>query len=316
MPLRNKIALLALLFVFTVQAQEQTQSENGIAPREDKAYGALHERIVERIRLWPGLAPQETESKPGEYVYDSKNKVWRRVKITQPELVILRPKGEPKDTMVLVIPGGGYISQHMGHVCRDALPILESGRWLAVLHYRIPRRAGRNIYDAPREDAARAIRILRANAVRLGGSPEKIGAVGFSAGAHLAAIAATSSQDKLYEPIDEIDALSPHLNFAVPVYPAYILEDGKNGPNANGGDGAAILPEFKFDSQTPPMFMLHGDKDKYSPMGSVLLYTELHKRKIPAQLFIFANLSHGLGNTVNAKGWQNRIVDWLQSMHF
>ena len=34
---------------------------------EDKAYGALNGQIVERIRLWPGLAPRETESSPGCY---------------------------------------------------------------------------------------------------------------------------------------------------------------------------------------------------------------------------------------------------------
>ena len=283
---------------------------------EDKAYGELGERIVERIRLWPGLAPHETESSPGRYAYDDKNKVWRRRDVSQPELVLFRPFGKPRDTMVVVMPGGGYSSQHMGHFCRDSRPILESGRWVAVLHYRIPRREGRNIYDAPREDAARAIRILRANAARLGVSPEKIGAVGFSAGAHLAAISATSSQDALYDRVDAIDDLSAHLNFSIPVYPAYVADDGATGPNVHGGDGAAILPEFKFDAKTPPMFMLHGDRDYYSPMASVLLYTELHKRKIPAQLFVYANVSHGLGDTPNAKGWQNRIVDWMESVGF
>ena len=86
--------------------------------------------------------------------------------------------------------------------------------------------------------------------------------------------------------------------------------------NVHGGDGAVILPEFKFDAKTPPMFMLHGDKDYYSPMASVQIYTELHRRKIPAQLFVYANVSHGLGNTANARGWQDRIVDWIESIGF
>ena len=283
---------------------------------EDKAYGELYGHIVERVCLWPRLAPHETESSSGRFAYDDKNKVWRRYDVSCPELVIVRPTGKPRDTMVVVMPGGGYQSQHMGHICSDAKFILDSGRWVAVLHYRIPRREGRNIYDAPREDAARAIRILRANAARLGFSPEKIGAVGFSAGAHLAAISAVSSQDALYDRLDDIDDLSSHLNFAVLEYPAYVADDGRTGPNAHGGDDAAILPEFKFDVKTPPMFMLHGDKDYYSPMASVMLYTELHKRKIPAQLFVYANVSHGLGDTVNAKGWQRRIVDWMESIGF
>ena len=51
-------------------------------------------------------------------------------------------------------------------------------------------------------------------------------------------------------------------------------------------------------------------------MGSIRIYEELHRRKIPAQLFIYANVSHGLGNTPNAKGWQKRIVDWIDSIGF
>ena len=283
---------------------------------EDKAYGELHGRIAARIRLWPELAPHETEANQGRYVYDEGCKTWRRRDVSQPEVVVIRPTGTPRDSLVIVMPGGGYSSQYMGHLCRDAKPILDSGRWVAVLHYRIPRREGRKIYAAPREDAARAIRHLRADAAKFGWSPEKIGAVGFSAGAHLAAISATSSQDALYGRIDALDDISPHLNFSVPVYPAYVVEDGATGPNANGGDGAAILPEFKFDEKTPPMFLVHGDRDYYSPMASVRIYEELHKRKIPAQLFVYANVSHGLGDTVNAKGWQNRIVDWMESIGF
>ena len=78
----------------------------------------------------------------------------------------------------------------------------------------------------------------------------------------------------------------------------------------------AAGPEFKFDAKTPPMFLVHGDKDHYSPIGSIRIYEELHRRKIPSQLFIYANVSHGLGDTPNAKGWQWRIVDWIESIGF
>ena len=310
----NRLALSVVVVAAAVSAW--AQAEVPALENEDKAYGALQERIVARIRLWPGLAPHETASNRGRFAYDAKRKVWRRYDVSCPELVILRPAGTPRDTLVVVMPGGGYQTQHTGHICRDSKPILDSGRWVAVLHYRIPRRAGRNIYDAPREDAARAIRILPANAAKYGWSPVKIGAIGFSAGAHLAAISATSSQDVLYDRVDAVDDLPAHLNFAVPVYPAYVLDDGKDGPNARRGDVAAILPEFKFDAKTPPMFMLHGDKDNYSPMASVHLYTELHRRKIPAQLFVYANVAHGLGDKVNVKGWQQRVVDWIVSIGF
>jgi dipeptidyl aminopeptidase/acylaminoacyl peptidase len=76
------------------------------------------------------------------------------------------------------------------------------------------------------------------------------------------------------------------------------------------------LPEFAFDAKTPPMFLVHGDKDPYSPMASVRLYEELHRRKIPAQLFVYANAAHGLGQAVNVCGWQKRLVIWLDSIGF
>ena len=115
--------LMAVLAIFAVKAGFAVVLEN-----EDKAYGELHSRIVERIRLWPGFAPHEKESSLGRYAYDTKNKVWRRRDVSQPELVLFRPFGKLRDTMVIVMPGGGYDSQHMGHFCRDSRPILESGR--------------------------------------------------------------------------------------------------------------------------------------------------------------------------------------------
>jgi len=287
------------------------------AENEDKAYGELHGFICDRIRLWPDLAPHETGSDPGKFIYDKKGKTWRRRNVSRPELVILRPNAaKRRDVLVVVIPGGGYDNQSMGSIPRNTLPILESGRWVAVLHYRIPRRKGRNIYDAPREDMSRAVRHLRAASGRLGFSSEKIGAFGFSAGGHLAAIAAVSSKDRLYDPIDKLDELPAHLNFAVPVYPAYVLSDGRDCANVNCGDGATVLPEFKFDDRTPPMFLVHGDQDYFSSMASVMLYSELHRRKIPAQLFVYAKASHGLGTSVNVIGWQQRVLEWLDSMGY
>ena len=88
---------------------------------EDKAYGALHGRIAARIQLWPGLAPHETKADPGKYVFDAKRKVWRRTAVSQPEVVILKPEKPTHDTLVVVMPGGGYQSQHLGHVCRESL---------------------------------------------------------------------------------------------------------------------------------------------------------------------------------------------------
>ena len=315
----NRLAVVLLSATLSAVGVFAEGKEHHFVPaeNEENAYGELHRFVCDRIRLWPDLAPHETGSDPGKFLYDKKGKAWRLRNVSSPSLVILRPSSVKKrDTLVMVIPGGGYDNQHMGSVLRNTLPILESGRWAAILHYRLPRRKGRNIYDAPREDMARAIRHLRAVSGRHGFSSEKIGAFGFSAGGHLAAIAAVSSKDRFYDPVDKLDDLPVHLNFAVPVYPAYVLSDGRDCVNVNCGDGATVLPEFKFDDRTPPMFLIHGDQDYFSSMASVLLYSELHRRKIPAQLFVYAKASHGLGNSVNVVGWQQRVFEWLDCMGY
>ncbi|MBR3820868.1 MAG: hypothetical protein IKJ37_04525, partial [Kiritimatiellae bacterium] len=195
MKVSNRPLAVVLSVVFMVAGAFATEGTACSVPaeNEDKAYGELHGFICDRIRLWPDLAPHETGSDPGKFIYDKKGKAWRLRNVSGPSLALLRPSSVKKrDTLVMVVLGGGYDNQHMGSL-RNALPILESGRWVAVLHYRLPRRKGRSIYDAPREDMARAIRHLRAVSGQYGFSSEKIGALGFSAGDHLTAIAAVSS---------------------------------------------------------------------------------------------------------------------------
>ena len=283
---------------------------------EADAYGGLLSNLVAQVRLWPGLAPGETNACRGRFAFDKRVKAWRRHDVTCPELMVFCPKVSKSKTLLLHLPGGSYMSQHMGGVPKLGRLALDSGRFYAVLHYRIPRRAGRKIYEAPREDLARAVRWLRSHAAEYGWDPEAIGTVGFSAGGHLSVVSAVSSQDRLYDPIDEMDVVSPHLNFAVAVYPAYLLDDGAMGPNARRGDGAALLPEFRFDAKTPPMLLLHGDDDKYSPVGSVKLYEELHRRRMSAQLMVYSGASHGLNDNVNVRGWRACILDWLASRNF
>src|SRR5436305_1601047 len=53
--------------------------------------------------------------------------------------------------------------------------------------------------------------------------PNRIGAVGFSAGGHLALAVATGSEIRTYEPIDDVDKVSCRPDFAVAVYPGYLV---------------------------------------------------------------------------------------------
>ena len=188
-----------------------------------------------------------------------------------------------------------------------------------VLQYRVPRREGLPKHTAAWQDAQRCVRVCRLYAEDWGIDPNKIGVLGFSAGGHLALMLATSSRTNSYEPIDPVDELPCNVNFAAPVYPAYVLDDGVDGPNVNGGIGAKMVGDFAFDGNTPPMCMIHGDADEVSAMGSVAVYAKLREMNIPAELHIYANLGHGfVGNLTDghAGDWLNRVYEWMKAGGF
>jgi acetyl esterase/lipase len=162
--------------------------------------------------------------------------------------------------------------------------------------YRTPRPEGLPIYQTAWEDGQRAVRMVRSEAAKRGFDPEKIGVISMSAGSHLALLLATSSQTPAYAPIDKLDSLPCHINWAVVNAPAYVTTDGEAGTPATlqgYGKDVRLSSLFKFDEKTCPMSLHHGGKDQYSPNGSTLIYRELRKRKIPAEVHLFPNKAHG-----------------------
>ncbi len=257
----------------------------------------------DEFNVWPGVAPgaKSSDVKP-TYEY------WK-------------PQNKTSDSCVIVFPGGAYKSLTLG---RDAeqLPRFfnERGVTVVVLNYRVPRPQNGPKHLAAWQDAQRVVRVVRSRAAEWGVDPEKIGALGLSAGGHLTLLAATSSQTAAYEPQDDVDKLPCHLNFAIPVYPAYVLEDGANGPNAKRGIDSPMVADFAFDDKTPPTILLHGDADAYSPNGSVAVYAKLRKMGISAELHIYANVPHGfVGNPPSGQpvdDWLNRVGAWMQKIGF
>lgn len=269
----------------------------------------------ERIDLWEGFAPGETVREP-----NVENPAGYADKITVPQLLIFKPKSQTSDTCLLILPGGGFNNCYYGP---EGIPNAEywnsKGRFAAVLAYRVPRPQGRPIYWLALQDAQRAIRYLRANADRFGIDPNKIGVQGYSAGGCLALYVALNSMTESYEPVDLLDSFSPSVAFAMPIYPAFVLDDGADGPNVNKGENASLLNDFHFDAQTPPMCLMHGDSDIFSPLGSVEIYKRLRSRQISCELHIYSNAVHGFYNWIplkNAESWQSRCEAWLQKMGF
>lgn len=178
--------------------------------------------------------------------------------------------------------------------------------------YRTPRPVGLPIYQTAWEDGQRAVRMVRSEAKKRGFDPEKIGVISMSAGSHLALLLATSSQTPAYSRVDRIDDLPCHINWAVVNAPAYVTTDARTGsPAVRQGYGKDVFIDdvFKFDEKTCPMSLHHGGEDIYSPNGSTLVYRELRKRGIPAELHLYPGKGHG------AFGFE-RGVEFMRQMGF
>ncbi|MCF0234292.1 MAG: alpha/beta hydrolase [Thermoguttaceae bacterium] len=255
------------------------------------------------FNLWPDVPPDETASSAADL----------------PVYRVFIPEKQTSDTCVIVCPGGAYNVLDSGVDSAIAEKFNALGMVSVVLRYRVPRREGRPKHLAPWQDAQRLIRIVRSRADEWNVNPDKIGMLGWSAGGHLTLMAATSSETESYTPTDEIDKFPANLDFAVPIYPAYVLEDGANGPNAAGGNDSPMVSDFAFDAKTPPICLLHGDADVYSPMGSVAVYAKLRKIGVPAELHVYAGAVHGfvLNHPEQCAGdWFERVVAWMRATGF
>lgn len=255
----------------------------------------------EKLYLWPeGKTPQFQE------------------KQTKPYIEWWSPKEKKSKACIIIAPGGGYRDvayNYEGIPARDYF--LEKGITVVMLCYRTPRPNGFAKHSSAWMDAQRGIRITRSHAKEWGINPEKIGFMGFSAGGHLTLMAATTSQTPAYPPIDELDKVPCHVNFAVPIYPAYVLQDGENGRNVGKGNNSTFVDDFAFDKKTPTMCLFHGDADSISAMGSVSVYHRLRTMNIPAELHIYAKAVHGFQGLKPGDPmmlWKDRVFEWMKLM--
>ena len=265
-------------------------------------FAAARADDFETLPLWPGVAPGESPD------------------AEKPTLEYWKPAEKTSDACMIVCPGGGYHVLCADYEGQDvAKYFVSKGVTAVVLRYRVPRREGLPKHMAAWQDAQRCVRVVRAHAEEWGIDPEKIGIMGFSAGGHLTLMVATTSLTNSYEPVDDIDKLSASVNFAAPVYPAYVIEEAREGEDVRGDLDSKIVDDFAFDEKTPPMCFIHGDADRVPAIGSVVVYAKLRKMNIPAELHIFAKAEHGFGAKVtdnHVGDWMNRVYYWMQKMEF
>lgn len=215
---------------------------------------------------------------------------------------------------VIVAPGGGY-----EHRCHDregediAKMLNQNGISAFVLNYRIAPYS----YPAILEDVLRAVRVARRESAAFGYSADKIAIMGFSAGGHLASMAATHF-DYGRENGDATDRLSSRPDLAILCYPvitmgAYTHEGSRRNLLGKEWENEALRERFSSEKavrdDTPPCFLFHTAEDTVVPVQNALMMASaLCAKKIPNELHIFPYGDHGIGLGRNA--YESHATQW------
>lgn len=264
---------------------------------------------VETIDLWPAGAPGMPSRPPVEAVTERSTDrlVTDRavLGITRPRMAVFRPDRQ-NGAALLLMPGGGY-----RHVVVDKEGY-EMARWAAargftcfVLFYRLPGEGWAAGPDVALSDAQRAMRLIRHRAREYAIEPERVSAMGFSAGGHLCADLAARFAARTYEPVDEADTLSAKPHSAAPIYPVVSMDPavthaGSREKLLGAGPTAALeaahSPDRNVPADAPPHFILHAEDDGAVPVENALLLRAALKAKgIPVETHLFAQGGHGFG---------------------
>lgn len=231
--------------------------------------------------------------------------------------------GGPRDTM-LVIPGGGYqtvCSDREGHPI--ALAYLLQNRNAFILNYSVGEQINYPLQVL--EEALLSVKYIREHAREYDIDPERVFAVGFSAGAHLAGWLGTCwnkqgllsliSARRIYKPKGVI--------LCYPVVSAYSEKENsfenlfRTSPITNEQLESVSLYNH-VDSDSSPAFLLHTYDDEAVPVRNSLdLARAYEKAGVPFELHIYPHGPHGvaLGSRVtyiNKPDYVNQqIARWV-----
>jgi acetyl esterase/lipase len=229
----------------------------------------------------------------------------------------------------VICPGGGYghLADHEGsHYARW---FNEQGIAGFVLKYRLGPAGYR--HPAMLQDAARALRIVRARAEEWKLDPKRIGIIGSSAGGHLASTLLTHFDAGKPDASDPIERVSSRPDLGVLCYPVITMGELTHGGSKKSllGDNPPpelireLSNELQVTKDTPPCFLFHTAEDKAVPVENSLNFASaLKKNTVPFELHVYEHGPHGvgLGSKVYGGGerhaWTFECVRWLKERGF
>ena len=206
----------------------------------------------------------------------------------------------------LVLPGGGYQNLATGHEGQQICQWLNARGYDAwMLEYHVASTTPPPLLNKPLDDVGAALKVMRADKRN-----QKLGIWGFSAGGHLAAMAATAPEWK--------------LDIAVLAYPVIEV----SGPNAHKGSANNLIgqnpsptlieaysPLRRVSLQTPPTFLFSTSEDTaVPPQNSLLMAQALAEHRVPFEIHVYEKGGHGVGLALDnpyLKSWSERLEAWL-----
>jgi acetyl esterase/lipase len=251
------------------------------------------------IPLWANGAPgfEERRTEP-ELAKD----YWVR-NINNPSLVVFEPpKGKANGAAVLIFPGGGFRELVFNAEGAEPARYLNNlGVTAFVLKYRLPRETNSpySLQIHPRQDAQRAMRMIRSRANEWNLDTNRIGALGFSAGGEMLALLVYSPAAGDASATDPIDRADSRVNFQMSIYP-----------------GPLGTPTNAIAADAPPAFFVVADDDN-SHVGPVIAQLEKYRAaKRPVEVHLYAQGGHGFNlgarsKLASIKDWPQRMADWL-----
>ncbi len=256
------------------------------------------------IPLWPAGAPGSEGKSTPEVITTSASGELSVSGIHSPSITPYLPsKDKATGLAILVIPGGGHrvlAITHEGYNVAEWLR--DHGIAAFVLKHRLAREAN-STYKIEVEslaDTARAMRLIRSRAAEWGIDPNRVGAIGFSAGGEL--VSMVSARDAAGDAADPIDRQHSRPTFQALIYP---------------GSSGAIQPT----KDSPPAFLAAAYNDRQDiSEGLAEAYLRFKRAGVPAELHMYSTGGHGFGLRANNKRpvgqWIVRFEEWLAESGF
>jgi len=259
--------------------------------------------------LWPDGAPGAHGNSPDDI----------------PTLTVFLPeKFAATGAAFVVCPGGGYgmLAPHEG--AGYAHWFNEQGIAAFVLKYRLGSKGYR--HPAMLQDAARALRIVRARAAEWGIDPKRIGVIGSSAGGHLASTLLTHFDAGTPDSSNPIERVSSRPDLGILCYAVITMGNGTHSGSKKNLLGTNPPPELVLNlsnetqvtTNTPPCFIWSTADDPVVPVGNSLNFAAaLRQHGVPLEMHIYEHGPHGQGlggknDPAKRLPWTFACADWLR----